>query len=138
MPPATPGTQLGLNLDRRTLVCKLHGAFRTHYMYSYIATLCRKQAEVIQNHLTPNVHAVGQGEDKILRLEFQLTTAEQLLTQGGTPEPVPVGWPSKSQRRSPPEEYSLLVQRIEERILILLSRLSESTVCCTMFQDLLH
>jgi hypothetical protein len=135
MPPAASGTHPELNLDRHTLVRRLHMAFKTHYMYSYIATLCR-----IQNHLTPNVHAIGQGEDKIrvLRLEFQLTTAKQLSRQVGISEPVLVGWPSKSPRRSPPEEYSLLVQRIEEGILILLSRLPESTVCCTMFQDLLH
>jgi hypothetical protein len=32
------------------------------YIYDYITQLCRKQAKVIQNHLNPNVRAIGQGE----------------------------------------------------------------------------
>jgi hypothetical protein len=31
-------------------------------MYDYITKLCRKLAEVIQNHLNPNVQAIGQEE----------------------------------------------------------------------------
>jgi hypothetical protein len=37
-------------------------ALRIPYVYDYITKLCRKQAEVIQNHLNPNVYAIGQGE----------------------------------------------------------------------------
>jgi hypothetical protein len=32
------------------------------YVYDYITKLCRKQAEVIENHLNPNVRATGQGD----------------------------------------------------------------------------
>jgi hypothetical protein len=33
-----------------------------YYMYDYITKLCRRQAEVIENHLNPNVWATGQVE----------------------------------------------------------------------------
>jgi hypothetical protein len=32
------------------------------YVYDYITKLCRRQAEVIQNHENPNVSAIGQEE----------------------------------------------------------------------------
>jgi hypothetical protein len=35
-------------------------AFKIPYMYDYITKLCRKGAEVIQNHLNRNLHASGQ------------------------------------------------------------------------------
>jgi hypothetical protein len=48
------------NLDRPTSVRDLHLAFKIPYVYDYIT--CWRQAEVIQNHPNPNVHATGQGE----------------------------------------------------------------------------
>jgi hypothetical protein len=50
------------DLDRNTLVCETHMALKIPYMYSYLTKLCRKQTEVIQNHLNSNVHAIGQVE----------------------------------------------------------------------------
>jgi hypothetical protein len=50
------------DLDRRTPVRDLHLAFNIPYVYDYITKLCSRQAEVIQNHPNPNVHAIGQGE----------------------------------------------------------------------------
>jgi hypothetical protein len=50
------------NLDRRTQVHDLHLAFKIPYVYDYITKLCRRQAEVIQNHENPNVRVIGQGE----------------------------------------------------------------------------
>jgi hypothetical protein len=37
-------------------------AFKIPYVYDHITKSCRKQAEVIHNHLNPNMHATGQGE----------------------------------------------------------------------------
>jgi hypothetical protein len=37
-------------------------AFKRPYIYDYITTLCRQQAEVIQNHENANVRNIGQGE----------------------------------------------------------------------------
>jgi hypothetical protein len=37
-------------------------AFKIPYLYDCIIKLCRKQKEVIKNHLNPNVRAIGQGE----------------------------------------------------------------------------
>jgi hypothetical protein len=31
-------------------------------VYGYVTELCRKQAIAIQDHLNPNVHAIGEGE----------------------------------------------------------------------------
>jgi hypothetical protein len=31
-------------------------------MYDYLTKLCRTQAEVILNHVIPNVRGIGQGE----------------------------------------------------------------------------
>jgi hypothetical protein len=50
------------NLDRRTVVDELHVGFKIPYVYDYITKLCRTQAKVILNHVTPNVHRIGQGE----------------------------------------------------------------------------
>jgi hypothetical protein len=50
------------DFDRRTPVRDLNLAFRIPYVYDYITKLCRRQAEVIQNHPNPNVRAIGQGE----------------------------------------------------------------------------
>jgi hypothetical protein len=46
------------NLDRRTVVRKLHVLFNIRYVYDYITKLCRRQAEVIQNQLHTDVQAV--------------------------------------------------------------------------------
>jgi hypothetical protein len=43
-------------------VHNLHTAFNLLYVYNYIIKLCRKQAEVIQNHENEHVHSIGQGE----------------------------------------------------------------------------
>jgi hypothetical protein len=51
-------------LDKCTPVNKLHAAFKIPYMCDYIIKLCRTQAEVILNHVKPNVHGTGQGEAK--------------------------------------------------------------------------
>jgi hypothetical protein len=40
----------------------MHVAFQIPYVYDYITKLCRKQAEVIQNHENENVRYNGQGE----------------------------------------------------------------------------
>jgi hypothetical protein len=37
-------------------------AFNLPYVYNYITKLCRKQAEVIQNHKNERVHIIEQGE----------------------------------------------------------------------------
>jgi hypothetical protein len=49
------------NLDRRTPVRELHVAFRIPYVYDYVTKLYRTQAEVILNHVNPNVRGIGQG-----------------------------------------------------------------------------
>jgi hypothetical protein len=43
------------NFPRRTLVHDLHTVFNLPYVYDYITNLCRKQAEVIQNHENEHV-----------------------------------------------------------------------------------
>jgi hypothetical protein len=50
------------NLDRCTPVRKLHVIFKIPYMYDYVTELCRLLAEVILNHVKPNVCGTGQGE----------------------------------------------------------------------------
>jgi hypothetical protein len=50
------------NFPRCTLVRDLHTAFNLAYVYNYITKLCRRQAEVIQNHENENVRGIGQGE----------------------------------------------------------------------------
>jgi hypothetical protein len=49
-------------LPRRTPVRDLHLAFQIPYVYDYITKLCRKPAEVIQNHDNENVRSIEQGE----------------------------------------------------------------------------
>jgi hypothetical protein len=50
------------HFPRRTPVGELHAAFEIPYVYDFITKLCRQQAEVIQNHVNPNVRNIGQGE----------------------------------------------------------------------------
>jgi hypothetical protein len=40
----------------------MHAAFQVPYVYDYITKLCRRQAEIIQNHENSNVRNIGQGE----------------------------------------------------------------------------
>jgi hypothetical protein len=47
---------------RYTSVRDLHTAFNLPYVYNYITKLCRRQAEVIQNHENEHVRGIGQGE----------------------------------------------------------------------------
>jgi hypothetical protein len=42
-------------------------AFKIPYVYKYTNILCRKQVEVIQNHLNPNVLAIKHGEDRHMK-----------------------------------------------------------------------
>jgi hypothetical protein len=61
------------DLDRRTPVSDLHLAFKIPYVYDYTSKLCRRHAEVIQNHPNPNVRAIGQAEAihrKYMRLKL--------------------------------------------------------------------
>jgi hypothetical protein len=50
------------HFPRRTPVRELHVAFDIPYVYDFITKLCRQQAEIIQNHVNPNVRNIGQGE----------------------------------------------------------------------------
>jgi hypothetical protein len=50
------------NIHRCTPVCELHVAFKIPYVYDYITESCKTQAEIILNHVNPNVHGIGQGE----------------------------------------------------------------------------
>jgi hypothetical protein len=49
------------NVDRCTPVHKLHATFKIPYVCDYATKLRRTQAEVILNHVNPNVHCTGQG-----------------------------------------------------------------------------
>jgi hypothetical protein len=49
-------------LYRCTSVNKLLVVLKIPYMYYYITKLCRIQAEVIPNHVSPNVRGTGQAE----------------------------------------------------------------------------
>jgi hypothetical protein len=50
------------NFPRRTPVRELHVALKIPYVYDFITKLCRQQAEVIQNHVNPNVRNIEQDE----------------------------------------------------------------------------
>jgi hypothetical protein len=39
----------------------MYMAFKIPYVYDYITKLCRMQAELILNHVNPNVCGIGQG-----------------------------------------------------------------------------
>jgi hypothetical protein len=52
------------NLDRCTSACEWHVALKILYVYDYITKLCRIHAELILNHVNPNVRGTGQGEDR--------------------------------------------------------------------------
>jgi hypothetical protein len=40
----------------------MHAELQTSHVYDYITEICRKQAEVIQNHDNENVRSIGNGE----------------------------------------------------------------------------
>jgi hypothetical protein len=54
------------NFPRRTPIRDLQITFKLPYIhvYYYITTLCRQQAEVIQNHENANFRDIGQGEPR--------------------------------------------------------------------------
>jgi hypothetical protein len=62
------------NFPRCTPVRDMHTAFNLPYENDYsITKLCRKQAEVIQNHVNGHVRSIGRGEArhrKYKRLNF--------------------------------------------------------------------
>jgi hypothetical protein len=47
---------------RRTPIRELYVVFEIPYVYDLITKLCRQKAEVLQNHVNPNVRNIGQGE----------------------------------------------------------------------------
>jgi hypothetical protein len=49
------------NFPRHTSAHDMYVAFQIPYVYDYITTVCRKQAEVIQNSENENVRCIGQG-----------------------------------------------------------------------------
>jgi hypothetical protein len=52
---------------------KVHTGFDIPYAHDYVTKLCRRQAEVIQNHENEHVRSIGQGEAshrKYERLKF--------------------------------------------------------------------
>jgi hypothetical protein len=60
-------------LPRRTPIRYMHTEFQIPYVYDFITKICRKQAEVIQNHDNQNVRRIGSGEAKqrkLLRLRL--------------------------------------------------------------------
>jgi hypothetical protein len=61
------------NFPRCTPIRDFHTAFNLPYVYDYITKLCRKQAEVIQNHENERIRGKGQGEArhrKYMRLKL--------------------------------------------------------------------
>jgi hypothetical protein len=47
---------------RCTTVRDLHTTFNLPYVYDYITKLCRRQAEITQNHENEHVRGIGQGK----------------------------------------------------------------------------
>jgi hypothetical protein len=50
------------NFERRTPVREMHVVLKIAFVHDYILKLCRKHAEIIQNHRNQNVRAIGQEE----------------------------------------------------------------------------
>jgi hypothetical protein len=58
--------------------------FKLPYIHDYITKLCRKQAEVIQNHQNENVRNIGEGEArhrKYMRLKLGAGKAYDLSSE---------------------------------------------------------
>jgi hypothetical protein len=49
-------------LTSRTPTRDIHAELHVPYVYDFITEICRKQAEVIQNHENRNVRSIGNGE----------------------------------------------------------------------------
>jgi hypothetical protein len=49
-------------LSRRKSTHYMHVALQIPYIYDFITKICRKQAEVTQNHDNKNVRSIGNGE----------------------------------------------------------------------------
>jgi hypothetical protein len=57
------GFSAAMEISRHTTsVQDIHVVFQIPYVYDHITKLCRKQAEVIQNHENENVRYIAQGE----------------------------------------------------------------------------
>jgi hypothetical protein len=50
------------NFPRRTPVRELHVVLKIPYIYDYITTFCRQQAEAVHNHENADVRNIVQGE----------------------------------------------------------------------------
>ena len=50
------------SFPRRTPTRDVHMVFKIPYVYDFITKLCKRQAEVIQNHDNKNISTMGQGE----------------------------------------------------------------------------
>jgi hypothetical protein len=62
---STTSTTRTLPLARfQPIVSHYHRPPRHSTPIDFITKLCRQQAEVIQNHVNPNVRSIGQGEAK--------------------------------------------------------------------------
>jgi hypothetical protein len=59
------GARTFANLSRRTQTRALHLVFQLPHVYDYTTNICRKQAEVIQNHDKENVRNVGKSEAQL-------------------------------------------------------------------------
>jgi hypothetical protein len=55
------------NIPRCTPVRDLHTAFNLPYIYDDVTKLCRRQAEVIQNHENEHVRGIGQGKARHIK-----------------------------------------------------------------------
>jgi hypothetical protein len=53
------------NFPRRTAIREFHVASNIPYLYDFITSLFRQQAEVIQNHENAHIHSVGQRRNHI-------------------------------------------------------------------------
>jgi hypothetical protein len=50
------------NFPRHTSIPDMHVAFYVSYVYEYVTKLCRRLAEIIQNHENENVRNTGEVE----------------------------------------------------------------------------
>jgi hypothetical protein len=57
------------NLYRYIQVHELHVALKMSYVYNFATTLCRTWAEVILNHINPNISVIGHGEARHRKYE---------------------------------------------------------------------
>jgi hypothetical protein len=72
------------NIDKCTPVRELHVAFEILFIYDNLTKLCRIQAEVILQHVNPNVRGIGQekpgtGSKRDLNLAALRPTTVQLI-----------------------------------------------------------